>query len=377
MKTRKVRFRPHRYIGVMLGILLVLIGITRSLSMQETKAVATSFTIQAAPTQLSWSSTGISPSPIGRVEALTALGPDKRLYVFGGYINKSFNPTKRSDVYDPVSNKWSQIADMPKALTHVGVVAYGRNIYFAGGYEGKTPGAATYGGQVFATKYVWKYNIDSNSWDTTSLPPLPEARGSGAIEILNKQLHFFGGADTNRKDKGEHWILSLEGGKTWVKSASLPNARTHLGRASIGGKIYAVGGQHDVDSKLVTQNSVHVWDPAKPSVWTAVRSLPRARSHISSSTFIWNNRIIVVGGEIAHSKAISDVTAYDPLSNSWTEYTPLPLPKVSGVARQINNQIFFTTGGAAGANFATTTYKGVPIIVSSLKSSPTPAGAST
>jgi len=364
MKLGKLAFRRYRYIGLFLGLLLILVGLSKGLNAQDTNSIASSFTIQAAPTQLSWST--VAPSPIGRIESLTALGPDKKLYVFGGYIDTSYNSTKRSDVYDPASNTWTRIADMPKALTHVGVVAYGRDIYFAGGYEGKTPGAATYGGQIFAIRDVWRYSIDENKW--YSMPPLPLARGSGVLEILNKQLHFFGGADISRKDKGDHWILSFDApSQGWKASASLPNPRTHLGRVSLGGKIYAIGGQHDVDSKLVTQNSVHVWDPAKPNVWTEVKSLPRARSHISSSTFTRNGRIIVAGGEYAHGKAMREITEYNPQTNTWTELTPLPVARLSGVARNINNQLFFTTGGGGtpDTRFTQTTYKGVPVLVSS------------
>lgn len=362
MKLRKLRFTLHPYIGVMLGLLLVLIGLTRSLNAQDTKATSDSLSVQSQQTDLSWST--VAPSPIGRIESLSALVGGK-LYVFGGYIDKSFNPTERADVYDPVTNTWGRIANLPKAITHVGTAADGRNIYFAGGYIGKKPGAPKYGGQIFATKDVWKYNVDTDTW--TAMPPLPQARGSGELAVLNKQLHFFGGADIKRVDKGDHWILSLDGGTKWSQSAPLPNPRSHMGDAVIEGKIYAIGGQHDVDKNLVTQNSVHVWDPAQPNKWTAVASLPKPRSHMSASTFVMGNRIIVAGGELAHGTPMRDVTAYDPLSNSWTALTPLPAPRLSGVARNISNRIFFTTGGGGSpsTNFTTTTYKGVPVIVSS------------
>jgi N-acetylneuraminic acid mutarotase len=365
MKLRKLRFTLRRYVGVTLGLLLVLMGLTRSLNAQDTKVVSDSLSAQSlsTSTELSWST--VAPSPIARIESLCA-PVDGKLYLFGGYIDKSFNPTKRSDVYDPATNTWKRIADLPKALTHVGTAANGKDIYFAGGYIGKKPGASTYGGQIFATTDVWKYNVDTNSW--SSMPPLPQARGSGELAILNGELHFFGGADIKRVDKGEHWVLSLDDlKKGWSSAAPLPNPRSHMGDTVIGGKIYAIGGQHDVDKELVTQNSVHMWDPAQPNKWTAVASLPSARSHISASTFVMNNRIVVAGGELDHSKAMRDVTAYDPMTNSWTELTPLPAPRLSGVARNIGNRIYFTTGGGGtpSTNFTSTTFKGTPVIVSS------------
>lgn len=355
MKLRKLAFRLHRYVGVMLG-LLVLIGLTRSLNAQNTNVNFDTSTIRATPTEIKWSTA--APSPIGRTEGI-GVTADGKLYVFGGYINTSFNPTKRSDVYNPATNTWTQIKDLPKAVTHVGTVVDGKDIYFAGGYIGKTPGAQKYGGQIFATKDVWKYNVDTQTW--SAMPPLPIARGSGELALLGRELHFFGGADVKRLDKGDHWVLSLDGGKQWIEAAPLPNPRTHMADAVIDGKIYAIGGQHDVDKKLVTQNSVHVWNPAEPNTWKQVAPLPKARSHMGSSTFVMGNQIVVAGGEIAHANSIPDVTAYDPLSNSWTQLTPLPEARHSGVAALLGNEIFFTTGSPG---FQSKTFKGTFVMSS-------------
>jgi len=307
-------------------------------------------------TAINWST--VAPSPIGRSEAQGTV-VDGKLYVFGGYVNTTYYPTRRSDVYDPAANKWAQIADMPKPLSH-GTVAVdtradadGKDIYIAGGYLGQPDGS----GQIFATKEVWKYNINANKW--TAIKPLPAARGSGALELLGRELHFFGGADSSRVDKGSHWVLNLDSAMpNWVAKAALPNPRSHLGDATLGGRIYAIGGQHGVDSNLVTQNSVHAYNPAT-NAWTAVGSLPRGRSHIGAATFVTNGRIIVAGGEIDHGSGgtVSDVTAYKPLTDSWTTLTPLPRTRHSGVAGSIAGQIFYTTGSPG---FQTTTYKGVP-----------------
>ena len=58
----------------------------------------------------------MAPSPIIRAEALRAVVDDK-LYVFGGFMGND-GPVKRSDVYNPATNTWTQIADLPTRLTH-------------------------------------------------------------------------------------------------------------------------------------------------------------------------------------------------------------------------------------------------------------------
>ena len=351
MRLRKLALTRHRYVGVFLGLLLLLIVVTGRLNAQNTQGIS-AISIQAAPTQLRW--TTVKPLPIGRVEGLGTAVAGK-LYVFGGFIDTSYNATKRADVYDPTTDTWARLPNMPKGLTHTGITAYGKDIYFAGGYQAKTPGASTYGGQIFAIKDVFKYNVDTKKY--TYLPSLPVARGSGELAVLDQKLHFFGGADSNRVEKGDHWVMPI-GGTSWTRAASLPNPRTHMGDAVLNGKLYVIGGQRGNDSKLVAQTDVHVWNPATGK-WTAAKSLTVPRSHISSSTFVLNGRIILAGGEFKHAGSLDDVTEYDPVSNTWREITPLPFRRLSSVARNINGQIFCTSGSP---NFQTTTYKGVPVI---------------
>jgi len=310
-------------------------------------------------TAINWST--VAPSPIGRSEGPGAIANGK-LYAFGGYINTTYTPASRSDAYNPANNTWTRIKDLPKGLTHAGTAVDGKNIYIAGGYPAKATG-----GQSFATRDVWKYNVDTNTY--TALPLLPAARGGGALELLGRELHFFGGSDSNRTDRGEHWALNLDtlgtASAVWNQRASLPNPRNHLGDATLSGKLYAIGGQRGQDANAVYQNTVHVYNPAT-NAWTAVESLPRGRSHIGAATFVMNGRIIVAGGEIAHGSGgtVSDVTAYkpsadpsNPAADSWTSLTPLPAARNSGVAGSIGGQLFYTTGAPG---FKTTSYKGIP-----------------
>jgi hypothetical protein len=53
---------------------------------------------------------------------------------------------------------------------------------------------------------------------------------------------------------------------------------------------------------------------------------------------------------------VTDVTAYDPLTNAWTELTPLPEPRHSGVAGFLGDDIFYATGSGPGDQ--KTTFRG-------------------
>jgi N-acetylneuraminic acid mutarotase len=308
----------------------------------------------AGSTEIDW--TTVAAQPYSNAEAQGTVVNGK-LYVFGGFDSQKSccTPTSRAYVYNPATNAWSALAPMPAmngtgsgGVTHAGLTTDGRDIYFAGGYTSSFNST----GQIFGTKEAWRYNVGTNTY--TRLPDLPVDRASGQLVYLNGELHHIGGTNKARTvDVGDHYVLTLQPlGTSWRTAAALPNPRHHAGAAVLGGKIYYVGGQRGHDHNLVTQTDVHVFDPAT-GAWTKVQGMPRGRGHISASTFVHDNRIFVLGGEVTHGTSVRDVTAYDPATNTWTTYTPLPLARSSGVAAAIGNTLYYSSG-----SFTRTTYKG-------------------
>jgi N-acetylneuraminic acid mutarotase len=293
---------------------------------------------------LKWSS--VASSSAARSEGQSAVVGGK-LYVFGG-VNTS-GPFARSDVYDPSSNSWKRIADLPKKLTHAGTAVVDRNVYFAGGYIGTSSSGWA---QDFATRDVWRYNVDSNSY--SSMAQLPSARGGGVLVAVGRKLHFISGADSSRADRTEHWVLDLDNtGAGWKTLASIPSGKSHLGGVALNGKIYVVAGQKKYDDNAICQSDVHVYNPAT-NAWTKLANMPRALSHHGASTFVYNGRIIVAGGETAPHSPTSKVSAYDPSTNKWTDLTSLPSSRTSGAAGAINGALYFATGSVK-----TNTWKGI------------------
>lgn len=297
-------------------------------------------------TQITWST--VASQPYSNSEAQSAVVGGK-LYSFGGFDSTKpcCTPTRRVFVYDPTTNTWTRLADMPKGITHGGFTSDNEHIYYAGGYiEG------TGGNQIFGTTQVWKYTIVTDSY--TPLPSLPSDHAAGILALVGRDLHYLGGTNKARtEDVGNHIVLSLDGGTSWTRAAPLPNPRHHMGGVVLDGKIYVIGGQHKHDQALVPQNAVHRYDPTTDT-WEELPSLPVARNHMTNSTFVMDGRIIVTGGQVHHHESLANVTAYDPKTNQWTELTPLPRAIDSAVAGTINGRIFFSTGGTK------TTYMGIP-----------------
>jgi len=324
--------------------------------------------LSQAFTTITWSTAASQKYPVSEAQGRVVNG---KLYSFGGFDSQksTFTPTKRAYVYNPVTNAWSAIADLPYTpngagfggVTHAGITTDGTDIFIAGGYTSNTAGT----GQIFGTKQVWKYIISRNVY--TRLPDLPIDIAAGQLEYLAGKLHYIGGTNSARTlDLGNHYVLDLNNlSNGWKTLASLPNPRQHAGSVVYGGKIYFVGGQHHHDAKLVTQKDVHVYNPTSNS-WLKLADLPvpsgaSGRGHISSAAVVMADRIIVLGGELEHQTSTNMVSAFSPATNSWTNLTPLPKVRYSGTAAVMSGNIYY-----AGGSKTNTTYKGVPAAVSNI-----------
>jgi N-acetylneuraminic acid mutarotase len=260
-----------------------------------------------------------------------------KLYIFGGYdVNKrpGWTPTKRAFVYNPATDGWSAIADLPQTptgsgfggITHCGLTNDGTDIYFAGGYTSNAAGT----GQLFGTKQVWKYNIAFNNY--TRLPDLPQALATGQLRYLNGKIHYMGGANLSRQDVAVHYALDLNNlAAGWKTLASLSNPANHPGSAVYNGKIYFLGGAHLKDESTMAQKTLEVYDEAT-NKWTNLAPMPVGKDHIASDVVVMGSRILVLGGETAHNVLSKLVSAYTPATNTWEELTPLPVGKSAGVA---------------------------------------------
>jgi N-acetylneuraminic acid mutarotase len=284
---------------------------------------------------LSWTLAEGAPRNLYEAQGVAV---DGKLYVFGGFYNSQIQATTESHVYDPQTDAWTRIADMPEAITHGGTAVDGHLIYIAGGFVGDHPGPHT--------DHVWIYDTLQDSW--AAGPPLPDGRAGGALVRLGRTLHFFGGTQrqgyTYIADYGDHWALDLDGGTTWEPRAALPNPRNHMAGVAFDGMIYALGGQHLGDEIGGNQATVEMYDPSVDE-WTPVADLPQPLGHIQSSTFVWKGRMIVVGGITVGKEIVRDVIAYESSADSWEALTPLPRGYQSPAAAAIDEMLVVSGGG--------------------------------
>lgn len=263
-------------------------------------------------------------------------------------------PTALSYKYSTATRTWSSLPALPPVdggpggVTHAGVATDGRRIYLAGGYPHDPTGTKV----LYGTDKIWRYDTWTGTWAELPLR-LPVKIAAGQIALLDGRMHYFGGHTYGeRKDSARHWAIDLaDPSAGWRELAPMPDAVNHLGAVVLGGKIYAVGGQHRFDGESVMRGTLQVYDP-QTDRWQVRAPLPTPRSHITSSTFVLGGRLVVAGGEKGTSvpwqfENTAEVSAYDPATDRWSALTPLPEPRRSGIAGALPAGRWIYSGGSS------------------------------
>ena len=135
------------------------------------------------------------------------------------------NPMNLVEVYDPSTDKWSDIAPMNSKRSGMAAAPLGGKLYVAGGYDGSST-------------------------------------ARGCCQINSVEVYD---PSTNK----------------WSAVASMSNERRYaLGAASLGGKLCVVGGSPDASNPL---NSVEVYEPST-NKWSGVAPMSSKRRHLAAAS---------------------------------------------------------------------------------------------
>ncbi|MEM1141870.1 MAG: galactose oxidase, partial [Pseudomonadota bacterium] len=166
--------------------------------------------------------TTAAPIPINTQEIYPAVH-DGKLVVAGGIAAKLGVPyfTRSAFAYDPETDKWNGIPDLPEALHHVALVSTGRELWAIGGFNG-------------GYSHIWRmrdtvYRLAGEGWQSQAALPGPQAEGvatffGGNIHVVAGQQPR-GANNSKRSDHHEvplHWYWD---GSRWASLAPIPTPR--------------------------------------------------------------------------------------------------------------------------------------------------------
>lgn len=239
--------------------------------------------------------------------------------------------------YDFDEARYVDLPPLPSSLNHVGVAAYGGDIYVAGGHTDQL-------GAGGATSDAWRYRVDERRWDR--IAPMPTARGGHELVVVGDRMYALGGR------QGDARLATVEAYDfrtgSWSEQAPMPTARDHLGATAYRGQIYALGGRQPQDYSL---GAFERYDPRRDR-WTRLPDLPRPVSSIQLEPV--GGRLVAPGGADGLDVWVSGGTfAYDPEMRRWAKLPSMPVPKHGYASAVLDGRMWLFGGSSCGAFRAT------------------------
>lgn len=246
------------------------------------------------------------------------------LYAFGGnnskdphnfeqnaFVNEAFR-------FDLAARSVEQLPNLPAGVQSGGAFLAGaRNdpsIYVLGGI-------GFVGDKHQSLDTIYQYRIRSKAW-SEDVQHLPGTRAMFSTASQAGTLWIFGGAEVNT-GKGLTadtitWKPATEDPPTVLEGAAILTPRRSFGAATIGDKVYIVGGLGD---KTGIVESAATFD-LKTSKWSDIASPKTAR--VFPNLVALNGKLVLAGGFAkvdGHFAPATTAEIYDPLTNAWE---PLP-----------------------------------------------------
>jgi non-specific serine/threonine protein kinase len=293
---------------------------------RQTEVLDLSGRAPAAPvdTNAKWHRVTATPSSIEYAASAEVGG---RIWLLGG-IGANETATARIAAFDRVLNTWTPGPNLPTSLHHATAVNYKGEAVVIGGF---LPGPAL---TSVASAHV--YALRGDKW--VRLPPLKHARGAAAAAVVGNKIVVVGGqADGKLVPETE-----VFDGKRWTDGAEMPTPREHLGAASDGRYVYAVGGRQLSAAENV--GALERYDPASDS-WTKLTAMPKVVGSVGV-TFM-AGRVIAVGGE-GVTTASNVVQGYDVRRHAWSQLPSLPKGRHGAAVTTLRGSLY-AIGGAAAA----------------------------
>jgi len=160
-----------------------------------------------------------------------------------------------------------------------------------------------------------------------------------AATIGNKIYAIGGRGKEERHDRYTYVYDTIKDSWEVKKEPMFPRSNHAL--AALGNKIYVFGGNDSA-------NKVEVYDVETDS-WKELASIPSPRMHINYSAAVCNDKIYLIGGLEKKGGIYYDTDSnknemYDPLKDTWTEKAPLLSPRQCAAAVTFENKIYVISG---------------------------------
>ena len=324
-------------------------NIGTGLQAPETPLVSDTQRNSLVPATLQW--TRKADMPTARIGFATSVVNGK-VFVIGGSAQlemDEFGDMSLSTVemYDSKTDTWEPKSEMPTARSGVSVSVVDGKIYAIGRSKIKKiqiPRGFRSEGEELAT--VEMYDPVTDTWTQKTDMPTPKKTMTC---VVDGKIYAVGGwLNTNEQPQLETVAVYDPTTDTWAKAQSMNHARCSAAIDVVNGEIYAIGGlgHSQIEDQLdVYLSSVEVFNP-KANQWRERTEMPAPKALHTASVI--NGKIYVIGGYFTKDnefKKLSTIEIYDPATDRWTQEQDLPVGKWGHKTEVIDGQVYIFGGG--------------------------------
>jgi hypothetical protein len=174
--------------------------------------------------------------------------------------------------YDPATQAWRRLADLPQPRDHAMLAGFGDHLYLFGGYVA---------GQFQPTRNAWRFDLETSTWHV--LPDLPMNMGASGAAALNGRIYV---ADASGM------LVEFDPiDESYAAVPRAPSGRDHAQMVSFRGELWLISGRLG----SFVHRSVDIFDPIERT-WRAGPLLNSGRAGFAAAVVA--DQIMVTGGEV-------------------------------------------------------------------------------
>lgn len=268
-----------------------------------------------------WERKADMPTPRSSVSVSVV---DRKIYAIGGttlkrfeidvLINGEFRKVKQWEVkelstvemYDPVTDTWTQKADMPTSRNTVTCAVDGK-IYAIGGIA--------FHQKQWRLDIVEIYDPATDTW--AKAKKMNHARDGAAISVVDGQIYVMGGTGWPQIPNHPGPYLSnveVFNPKTnqWRDVREMSEPKSGHSASVIDGKIYIMGGGFRGNGLYTYLSTIEIYDPktAKTDRWTREPDMPMSKSGHTAEVI--NGKIYILTGADTDDAPFATVEVFAP-----------------------------------------------------------------